>query len=154
MKKFFMWVGGIFTLAVILIVATIFIYGTFWGKPLDESSKKFVDESISAITSEWSPQELKNRASPALIATIDKDPESLNKLFSRFSRLGGLKHYSGSTGQSFGMFNIIGPSSITADYVANVEFENGNAVISVKLVRQDKNWKINYFYVNSPAMLN
>lgn len=153
MKKILMWIGALFTLLITLCIGAFLIFSTFWGKPLDESSKKYIDESIPAIASEWSPEELLKRASPELINTINKNPESLNKLFSKLQKLGKLNNYTGSSGESSATLNLSGPNSVTAGYIASVDFENGKAVVTIKLIQIDNEWKITYFYVNSPALL-
>ena len=58
-----------------LIAATVISVGVlyFEGKKLDKESKAFADSAITAITADWSVDELKKRASAEFENDVDYD---------------------------------------------------------------------------------
>src|SRR5476649_2090265 len=99
MKKLLSIVGGI-CLVLILGVAAFIGYAAYQGRGLDASSKAYVDENVPTIISTWSKQELLTRASPQLLKVVNEKPEQLDQLFRMFSKLGAMRSYDGSKGDS------------------------------------------------------
>lgn len=103
MKKFFTVLGGFFAVLIVVAVVGFFILNHF-GTALDEETKSFVDSNLPQIIMDWNPEELTNRASPELMKVAPKEKiEGLFKVFSE--RLGPLKEYKGSNGQSKSLFD-------------------------------------------------
>ncbi|EKF75574.1 hypothetical protein A11A3_01847 [Alcanivorax hongdengensis A-11-3] len=151
MKKILMWVGGLFV-AFILVVGVIIAYMAFFvGPPLDSESETYVDNNIPAILSSWSSDALITRASPELLAAANK--EQIHRLMDKLSALGGLQEYSPGQGEAHISLNLGGPNTVTAQYVSDAEFEHGHAKITTRLIKREGQWKILYFYVNSPIFL-
>ena len=131
--------GGV--CAVILLSLVILIsFIAYSGRGLDKESKAYADSAIVAITTQWNESDLTNRASPQLMATV-KDPADLDRVFGVWRMLGPLKKYDGSKGEANINFGPHG-KSITAAYVARVEFDRNSARIKISLIKSDGAWKI------------
>jgi hypothetical protein len=156
MKKALLIFGAV-SLAVMLVVligiGAIFAHAAYEGPHLDASSKTFVNESVPVIVGSWSTTELRQRASPELLKLLDDHPGELEKLFAKLSTLGPLVTYDGAKGESQFIFNIPHGNTVTAIYVADVKFKNGDATVNVRLIQQFGEWKFYNFNVNSPSFL-
>lgn len=117
------------------------------GYQLDASSKAYVDNNIHPIIDNWSADELTKRESAQFHqATSD---ENLAKLFDEFKKLGPLKSYEGSKGDAKMNATPTG-LQITAVYVISATFQNGKAQIKLSLIRENGQWQILGFRVDSP----
>ena len=150
MKRILLWFGGIF-LGLLVVVAAVMGYLAYLGPSLDASSKAYVDESVKAITSAWSKEELLKRASPQLRQVIKE--EELGRLFAKLSQLGKLQEYEGSKGDANISLTMQAGKVITASYIANASFDKGPAQVTVRLIQNDGQWQILQIYVNSPIFL-
>ena len=65
MKKFLVVVGAIALVALVFIVALVVVV-TVKGRELDEESKRYADNTIVAIVSNWNERALLDEASPNL----------------------------------------------------------------------------------------
>ena len=149
MKRVLAVIGGIFLL-LLVVGAAFFGWVAYQGRGLDASSKTYVDESVPAIVSGWSTDELLKRAHPELTKTATR--EQMERLMGKLSTLGKLERYEGSRGDSKIFVSPQG-KTISAAYVANARFEKGPATISIRLLQKDGAWLIVYFYVSSPHFL-
>lgn len=151
MKKTFL-ILGITSMVILLVLGGVIGYGLYKGKQLDATSKEYVDAAVPAIVANWSVQGLKDRASPQLMHKVTQ--EQLTKFFAFFSRLGKMKKYVGSKGQSYIYITPEQGRTVTARYMARAEFEKGDANIKVLLIlNKDRVWKIAGFHVNSPSLI-
>ena len=114
------------------------------GKKLDKESKAFVDAAIPAIAAEWDVAELQKRASPEFDASVDYD--ELEQDFDMLQKLGKLEQYKGATGDSNITLSLNG-FEITADYLANADFETGSAEIQITLIKHGSQWQVLDFKV-------
>jgi hypothetical protein len=137
-------------LILLLAIAGFIGYGMIVGGKLDARSKAYVDESVPAIVSNWSVDELKKRESPQF-RDVTSD-EELARVFQKFSVLGPLQKYEGCEGASRVNINQSG-RHITAEYVARATFQNGKAEIDINLILNDGVWQILGFRVTSDALL-
>ena len=152
MKKFLSILGGVFLLIVVL--AAVFIgIGVYQGNKLDKSSKAYVEANIRPMVSTWSKDELVKRASPQLLEIINKNPDQLDQLFKKLSKLGALQSLGEPKGQSLIAYTNSTGKVISAAYTETAKFDNGNADISIRLVQVDGQWQLLLFNVNSPLML-
>jgi hypothetical protein len=151
LKKVLMIFGGLCAaIVLLLIIAVAFI--AYTGRGLDKESKTYADAAVVAIASQWNEQDLTDRASPQFMATV-KDPADLDRVVGVWRTLGPLKNYGGSKGEA----NInLGPHgrTITAVYVARVEFDQNSARIKISLIKSDGAWKILGFYVAPDSFPN
>ncbi len=145
-----MVLGGVF-LALVVIAIVGFAFLSKKGNALDRESKKYVDTAVPAIIAQWDLKEIMDRASPELKNAVSED--EMKKLLDWFQKLGTFKEYKGSTGQAT-MFVKPGQGEvISAQYVANAEFENGPSEIKISLIKHGDDWQIQGFHVNSKALM-
>jgi hypothetical protein len=144
MRRFFFWFGV--AAAALLIVAVVGgVVLLRKGSALDAESKAYVETSFKAIASKWDQQELLDRASPELLASIK--PDALTQVFDKFSQYGALVEYEGATGAAnVSYFN--GVSKISAGYQGKAKFENGEATFNVLLVKLSGKWLIKGFHID------
>jgi hypothetical protein len=82
------------------------------------------------------------------VADLSKD--DFEKTFgSLATELGTFKKYDGSQGQA-GIHIEGGQKTITAEYVAAAEFQNGVAQVAIRGIKENGGWKILNFNVNVP----
>lgn len=145
MKKFLAVLGAVFL--VLLFAAAVFIgCGAYAGGKLDASSKAYVDESVPAIVSGWSKEELIKRASSQLREKASDD--QITQLFNTLSnRLGAFQSYDGAKGDSNMSFTSKNGCLVTASYVAKATFQHGKADIQIRLIQSGGAWKILNFHV-------
>jgi hypothetical protein len=116
------------------------------GKELDSQSKEYVDSAIPAIVLNWSEQELEKRADIELLKATPNN--SIHNLFAYSSEnLGSFKKYDGSKGEA-SIISTNLETTITANYIANAEFEKSPATIQISLIKRGEEWKILSFHVN------
>ena len=146
MKKILTILGVVF-IVLIFIVAAAIGYVAYTGNKLDASSKAYVDESVPAIVSTWSKDELIKRANSQL-RQVTSDVQ-VGLLFNSLSnKLGTFQSYDGAKGQSNMSFTSKDGQTTTASYVANATFQNGKAEIQIKLIRDNDSWQILGFHVD------
>jgi len=145
-----MILGGVFV-AVIVIGIIGFIFVSKKGNALDKESKQYVDSAVPAIISKWDVKEVMDRASPEFIKTVSE--EDMKKLFEWFHKLGNLKEYKGSKGDARMFFKPGQGEEISAQYVANAEFDSGPAEIKISLIKHGSKWQILGLHVNSKALM-
>ena len=131
-----------------LIAATVISVGVlyFEGKKLDKESKAFADSAITAITADWSVDELKKRASAEFENDVDYD--EIQEYLDSLGVLGKFVSSQGSTGESTITLSPRYGYEITADYTGTVNFEAGSAEIQLLLIKQEGRWQILDFRVN------
>jgi len=152
MKKFFQILGGIF-LVLVVIVAVLIGVGVYQGTRLDSSSKAYVEVNVKPVVETWSKEELLKRASPELIEILGKDPDQVDRLFTKLAKLGALKSLSEPKGQAVISVKNDTGKVVSATYTETGEFENGHADFNIRLIQRDGQWRFLGFYVNSPIML-
>lgn len=146
MKKILVVLGISF--AVILCACGLSIaYLAYRSNRLDMESKKYADIAIMAIVKDWSEEEAIQRASPELQKAVTR--EEMNRFFDIYRRLGKLKKYEGTIGQSNISFSLGHEKEITACYNASAEFEGGPANITIYLIKHDDTWQILRFNIDS-----
>jgi hypothetical protein len=148
MKKVLMVLGIVF-LVLLFALAAFIGYVAYNGNRLDASSKLFVDQSVPAILSSWSRDEMVKRSSPQLREKSSDD--QIDRLFAMLSsKLGPFQSYDGAKGDSRMNYDL-GKRELTttAFYVANATFQRGKAEIKVHLVRDRGRWEILGFNVQA-----
>jgi hypothetical protein len=132
--------GGLCAAVFLLLIILISIIAHA-GRGLDKESKAYADAAILAVTSQWNEKDLTDRASPQFMATV-KDPADLDHLMAMWRLLGPMKKYDGSKGDAHIDFNWPRGKTITAVYVARVEFEHSTAMINISLIKLNGRWEI------------
>jgi hypothetical protein len=150
MKKLLIILGIVF-LAIIILLAVGIGLVAVKGSALDKQSKAYVDRTVPVIVSGWDEEALLSQASPEFKQATDKN--ELDKLYTMFRRLGGLREYQGSDGQSYMSLTTQNGQRTTAAYTAKASFDAGSAVIKISLIKHGDQWQIAGFLVNSDAFL-
>lgn len=146
MRKFLLILGA--TTIVILVAAGIGVGVLIYkGNSLDAASKAFVDRAVPAIAASWNKEQLLDRATPELRASVK--PEDWRALFDAVSQLGPLVEYQGATGEANMSYMAGAGGSVTASYVAKAKFKGGIATIRIALVKRDGRWMISGFHVDT-----
>jgi len=153
MKKFFLVLGGIFF--ALLVIMTIALGIAFYkGSALDDESRKYVEATVPPILSTWSVAKLKESSSPQLLEVLENGAETTARLFEKLSTLGQLQKFYDVTGEASMNASTEHGNSITANYTAKADFENGPAIITISLIRLNEKWLLLRLNVNSEALLN
>lgn len=146
LKKALIVLGAIFLL-LIVAVAGLIGYAIYTANQLDASSKAYVDESVPAIATDWSKDELVKRAGTQLRAKVSD--VQIEQLFGTLAnKLGAFKSYDGAEGDSNINFTTTSGKEVTASYVAKATYQYGKAEIQIKLIQEDRSWKILNFHVD------
>jgi hypothetical protein len=148
------WVMQFIALGLLAFLVLIFLFARE-GHALNvagEEAKAYADQSIHAIITNWSEEELINRASPELQANTTKG--ELDSVFTDLRKLGKLQSYSGlnDDGKITLKWNN-GHFSYLASYQATATFQNSRLVISIHLVKHDKQWQISGFHADPEPFL-
>jgi tetratricopeptide (TPR) repeat protein len=128
----------------------IFFFG---ASGLGKEAKTYVDEVIPKIVDRWDVRELVRDSSSGFLKEVPV--QKLEEQFFFFMKLGTMKKYEGSNGQVFiSKSSIDGRKFISGEYVAQVAFEDGHAVVTARVIREGHQWKIYGFFVNSNVLTN
>ena len=137
-------IAGVTVLLLLLLGAGGFAYVVYDKNQANASSKAYVDESIPAIVSNWSKDELVKRESPQFQQSVSDD--DLTAMFTKLGGLGPMKSYDGATGGAHIKISRSGLHA-TASYVAAATFQNGKAQVKIELIQIDGAWSIQGFGV-------
>lgn len=149
-KKILIVVGGIFAL-LFLVLIIILVIAAVKGTALDKESQAYVDEVVPIICADLKTETFLKYSSVELIKS--ESQEELEKIFELFGKLGKFKEYVGSSGQSNMNYTTGEGGTITGEYVAQTEFENGSAEVHIITVKIEEEWKIQKFEINSQVFL-
>jgi hypothetical protein len=150
MKRLLIALGTIFLMIIIFGAIGIGIIA-YKGTALDKESKDYVDSSVPAIVSAWDKQELLSRASPEFMQVVTS--ADLDKLYGMYRRLGKLKEYQGSEGQSNMSVTSQHGKVISAAYTTKATFDSGPATIKISIIKHGDKWQIIKLYVESEVFL-
>lgn len=172
MQSFLQGLGVFFLLLIVLLLLAIALIGLIivlifssLGSitAIDQQAKDYVRNAIQAITQRWNAQELFSLSSPRLSEAFNLE-EWQYILQQCEQALGSMQTYQGAKGSLSGLplaknFKYImrffmKRSDIEAienlligEYVAEAEFERGNAKFELQLLKQDENWLINFLEI-------
>jgi hypothetical protein len=120
------------------------------GTALDKESKAYAESAIPAIASQWSEKALLDRAAPEFkqAVTIDR----LDRMFKWFSRLGQLQKSEPAQGESNISLTPQTGKVVSGLYTSKAYFENGDATITLGLIKHGETWQISRFEVQSPYL--
>lgn len=154
MKKFLSIVGGLF-LILAIVLAAVFGYFAFQRQGLDASSKAYVEESVPAVVSTWSKDQLLKRSAPELLKIANEKPEDMAQLFQMLSKLGAIKSFDDAKGGATVSYSQKNGKATTAAYTVGARFENGEGQINIQLTQSPAGqWEIMGFRVDSPLFLH
>lgn len=149
MKKFLIVLGSIF-LALIVLGGIGIAFTAIRGTALDKESKAYADSAIRSIVTNWSEEELLDRASPEFKTAVTTD--QLDRFFlAYYNTLGGLQKCEPAQGQATMSLTSQTGRMTTGQYTAKATFEKGAATIKLTLIKHGGEWQVQGFYVDSPA---
>lgn len=137
----------IIALAGLLLVAWIALRG--WGA--DAEARAYAEDSVTAITRNWTADTLLARASPTLRA--NNDTARINELFDWLGTLGPLQANNGCATQSLRAQNFNSATELTARFLCTARYANGAATITLTVQHAGGAWMVSGFSVNSPALV-
>ena len=143
MRKRYVFLG----LAVIIL--GLGIYVLYGANKASYEAKAYADKAVPAIVADWSVDAIKQQVNPTML----RDPDTLRKVFAVYSNLGPLVAY--HDGKVIGANVNVSPGNgkvVTAIYVAQARFKNGDASIQVVLNQIDGIWKISKLTVTSKKL--
>ena len=137
-----MWLGGIFTLVIFLI-----IFLAAGSSSFEEEQEPFVKQFIADFSIRWEPEDVYSRLSNELIENINTVE---GKVFlAQFSALGKFKKISD--------FQIGNYKSSTdgemADFSFKAFFDKGNALIEITIHSTDDGVRVNYLSITPSTPL-
>jgi hypothetical protein len=141
------YILGTLTLIVILAAGIGLGVLIYKGRALDTESSAFVDGAVPAIAATWDTQQLLDRATPELRASVT--PGELRAVFNRLSQFGPLVEYQGATGAAAMSYIAGSGGTVSASYVATARCQNGTATFRIVLMKRDGRWLIHNFHVDS-----
>ena len=148
MKKFLLVLGSIF-LALLVLGALGVGFLAWRGNALDKESKAYADAAIPAIITTWLDKALLDRASPEFNQTTNA--VQVYQLFRQCeSSLGRLQKCEPAQGQAAIFVTPQTGERITAKYTAKARFDNGEATITLSLIKHGDQWQIAGFHVDTP----
>ncbi|MDA8164268.1 MAG: hypothetical protein M0017_04465 [Desulfobacteraceae bacterium] len=139
---------GIVSLSLFLAAGVAVLAITARNSSLDHEGRQFVSAAIPAIFTHWDERALISRATTDLRAAV-KDRE-LNGLFEGMSRqLGPLKGCKGIEGGA--SISVEPDRGIveSGEYLVRTRFAAGDADIRLSLVKDNNNWRILSFRLDS-----
>jgi hypothetical protein len=152
MKKFLLVLGSIF-LALIVLGALGVGFVALQGNALDKESKAYADVAIPAIVTTWLDKALLDRASPEFSQATNA--VQVYHLFRQCeSTLGRLHKCEPAQGQAQIFVTPQTGKRITAKYTAKAQFDNGEATITLSLIKHGDQWQIAGFHVDPPQVLH
>ena len=140
-------IGGVILLVLLVLGGAGAGYFFYERNQANATSKAYVDESVPAIVSNWSKDELVKRESPQLAQSVSDD--DITAMFTKLGGLGPMKSYDGATGGAHVRISHTGLHA-TASYVAAATFQNAKANVKIDLVQINGNWLIQGFGVGAP----
>lgn len=153
MKKFFIILGILFAIVLVLGAAAFFVF-QHYGQRYDADSKAYVDGIVPIICKDWDESLMLKDASPQLLEVVHKNQDQIDKLFALCKdRLGSIKEYKGSKGDSFMNFTSENGLQVTGTYLVGADFEKGSATIKIRAILNDDRWRLLAFTVNSDLLL-
>ena len=139
---------GIISMALFLVTGVAVLAIAARNSSLDLESRQFLTAAIPAIFTDWDERELISRASTDLQAAVKG--RDLDRLFAGMSRkLGSLKDCERIDGGASISMETERGIVVTGEYVAKTLFEGGAADIRLSLIKEEGDWQILSFRLDS-----
>lgn len=133
-KKLMMWLGGIFTFIVILI-----IFLAAGSSNFKEEQEPFVQKFMADFSLRWDTQDIYSRLSNDFVEMVNT-PESKAAL-AQFKTMGKIKIISDF---EIGNYNAH-TSGTTGEFSFKASFENGEAIINMTIISSDIGVRVQSF---------
>ena len=148
---------GVIIFAIIIVAIVNTSIGFNSPARLNKEAAAYIADNLPKIVDRWDAQNLVDRADPALTAGGATRRRQFEEMCAKFQKLGALKHLDTPEGGGVysGAFTMKGmyPSRTLGSYKVQADFENGQATITIQLVRVEKKWKVIGFDINSDVFL-
>ena len=151
MKKFLKILGIIF-LSIIVIFALIGGW-TYWkSTEYKETAVPYIKENIPRLSG-WNAEVVKSLLAPSVLK-VTKD-EDLEKLMKWFSKLGDLKdieepQFVNVTTSA----TVVHSKQTIVTYSIPAHYQNGDAIITMRLLEVGEGFKVYQFHLASMALIN
>lgn len=116
----------------------------------EKDAQAFIDKVVPEIVASWDEVVLARYAHPNFYQTSPR--QKVIEYFFTYSMLGPLRKYSPAKGETMEIKTSSGQRYITGNYVAEANFEKGTASIHISIIKNNKEWRITAFQVNSDAL--
>lgn len=150
MKQILIAFGCIFLVLVIVVVILI-SFATVKGKALDTESRVYVNKVVPIILEDLNKDKLFEYSSKELINSAST--EEFDNFFVLVKKLGEFKGAEDAVGGARISYMSNEDNNTTAQYKVNAEFETGQAVVSIGIVKRDEKWLITGFRIDSDALM-
>jgi len=142
-------IGGAIVILLIGAISLFFMLNRM-APQVQKDALDYVDTNVPLIIRNWDSGELIGRASRGLLNVVPR--EQFVELFNTLSqKLGSLKEYRGSTGQTNLRTSFKGINR-TGVFEAEAVFAKAPAIILCRIVWQGNAWKIEEFRVKSNVL--
>lgn len=139
-KKLMMWLGGIFTLILVLI-----IFLAAGSSSFKEEQEPFVQQFMADFSERWETQDIYARLSNEFIEQINT--QEGKTILAQFKTLGKIKRISDF---EIGNYNAH-TSGTTGDFSFKGTFENGDALINITIKTSDIGVRVVFFRLTPSA---
>jgi hypothetical protein len=153
MTRFLLVLASI-VLALIVLGALGIWFFAVQANALDKESKAYADAAIPAIITTWLDKAVLERASPEWYHDRTTAVEVYHFFRRCESSLGRLQKCEPAQGQSLTSVTPRGGKTISAQYTAKAQFEKGEGIIRLILVKHGDQWQITGFNVSSPQLVS
>jgi hypothetical protein len=132
-------------------IAAAVVFSGAKDKDVERETSGFVIETVNAISGEWNPQELIDRAEPGLIDAMASQGQSVSDLFAVYRKLGALQSPPACRLKDTSQFGAA-DSYTTASYSCEAQYDNGSAALLITLRRGKARpeWRVYYLNISSP----
>ncbi len=117
---------------------------------LNHDAEKYVESTVTRITSQWKPGVLMASVYPGVRKTFNL--QTVNQVFFLYKKLGPLQQINETTGEVAIIRTLDSGKTITGTYQVSAEYENGAAVIQISCVMDNETWYLTGFRVNSSVL--
>lgn len=123
------------------------------GQTLDQESRAYTANAVTAVVAHWNANELLRRAAPQLLRA--SKPNAVRAFVAAAAdRFGPMVRYEGSRGQARILTDFGRSTVITAHYVALVRCAKGEVELRIGLIKRDGRWMITGFHMQVPKGTN
>lgn len=120
----------------------------FFSSP-EKEAQAFIDKVVPEIVASWDVAVLTRYADPDFYKTSPR--EKVVEYFFTCRMLGPLRKYTTAKGETMEIKTSSGKRYVTGNYVAEANFEKGTASIHISIIKNNQEWKITAFQVDSDA---
>ena len=141
---------GMISLGALLLVIAAVSFAFYEGNKLDRAATEYSVDAVTAITSTWDAEALRQRAAPELARSLSG--EQARRVMNWVATLGPLENRPVCQGNAI-VSTGTGGSRTTANITCTAQYRAGEATIQLSLIRKEGAWSILGFHVGSPMLV-